>query len=51
MNILRPAPHHRRARKMNMFKRLLQSADRPVIGTFAKLPTLEIAEIGLYDLV
>jgi 2-keto-3-deoxy-L-rhamnonate aldolase RhmA len=30
---------------MIMFKRLLQSSDRPVVGTFVKIPALEIAEI------
>jgi 2-keto-3-deoxy-L-rhamnonate aldolase RhmA len=30
---------------MIMFKRLLESSDRPVVGTFVKIPALEIAEI------
>jgi 2-keto-3-deoxy-L-rhamnonate aldolase RhmA len=30
---------------MTMFNRLLRSSDRPVIGTFVKIPALELAEI------
>lgn len=30
---------------MVMFKQLLRSADRPVVGTFVKVPALELAEI------
>jgi 2-keto-3-deoxy-L-rhamnonate aldolase RhmA len=37
--------HRWRAATMTMFKRLLQSSDRPVVGTFVKLPSLELAEI------
>ena len=30
---------------MTMFRELLRSSDRPVLGTFVKIPALEVAEI------
>ena len=30
---------------MAMFRELLRSSDRPVVGTFVKIPALEVAEI------